>query len=111
DELFMLGMERDNDLWMRGHVGTRDGRKGNAPMGSAYTLVQSEFDRTVWKLAVVRLQLGPFLDVGRIAGSHGWMTDTGVQAKIKTVGPMTWTVVYGRNLRDGGGVFYTSVSR
>ena len=28
DELFELGMERDNDLWLRGHVGTRDGRKG-----------------------------------------------------------------------------------
>ncbi len=25
DELYMLGIERDNDLWMRAHVGTRDG--------------------------------------------------------------------------------------
>src|SRR5437764_1490258 len=33
DELFMLGLERDNDLWMRAHIGTRDGRKGSAPLG------------------------------------------------------------------------------
>jgi hypothetical protein len=111
DELFMLGMERDNDLWMRGHAGTRDGRKGSAPLGSSYTLIQSEVDKTVLKPALVRIQLGPFLDVGRVTGSHGWMTDTGVQAKIKTIGPVTWTLVYGRNLRDGGGVFYTAVSR
>src|SRR5262249_48762500 len=32
DELFVLGMERDNDLWLRAHVGTRDGRKGSAPL-------------------------------------------------------------------------------
>jgi len=81
DELFMLGMERDNDLWMRGHVGTRDGRKGNAPMGSSYTLVQSEFDKTVWKPALVQVQVGRFSTSPR-DGSHGWMTDTGVQAKI-----------------------------
>lgn len=33
DELFILGAERDNDLWLRAHKGTRDGREGSAPMG------------------------------------------------------------------------------
>src|SRR4029077_9364734 len=28
DELFQLGVERDNDLWLRGHAGTAGGRKG-----------------------------------------------------------------------------------
>jgi len=36
DELFMLGLERDNDLRMRAHIGTRDGRKGSAPLGDRY---------------------------------------------------------------------------
>jgi len=31
DELFILGLERDNNLPMRAHIGTRDGRKGSAP--------------------------------------------------------------------------------
>ena len=30
----MLGLERDNDLPMRAHIGTRDGRKGSAPGGA-----------------------------------------------------------------------------
>ncbi len=117
DEYFMLGMERDNDLWLRGHVGTRDGRKGNAPMGTDYTLSQLDVSRTVMELPFFRLQVGPFFDTGRIAdpssqfGSRGWMQDTGLQARIRTIGRMTWTFVYGRDLRDGRGAFYTAVSR
>src|SRR6185437_16006512 len=40
DELFMLGLEHDNDcdLWMRAHIGTRNGRKGSAPLGRDYFL-------------------------------------------------------------------------
>ena len=117
DEWFMLGMERDNDLWLRGHVGTRDGRKGNAPLGREFALFQSEFDRTLWELPLFRVQMGPFFDTGWIAdpsrqfGSHGWMQDAGVQVKIATIGAVKWSFVYGRDLRDGRGVFYTAVSR
>jgi hypothetical protein len=116
DELFMLGMERDNDLWLRGHVGTRDGRKGNAPLGSEYALSQAEVDRTLWQVPFFRLQVGPFFDTGWIAdpsrqfGSQGWMQDAGAQAKITTIGSVKWTLVYGRDLRGGRGVFYTAVS-
>ena len=116
DELFMLGMERDNDLWLRGHVGTRDGRKGSAPLGSEYALVQTEVDRTLWQIPFFRLQMGPFFDTGWIAdpsrqfGSRGWMQDAGAQAKITAIGSVKLTLVYGRNLRDGRGVFYVAVS-
>ena len=48
DELFMLGMERDNDLWMRAHVGTRDGRKGSAPLGRDYFLSNWEIDKRIY---------------------------------------------------------------
>jgi len=30
----------DNDLWMRGHIGTRDGRKGSAPLGRNFFVFQ-----------------------------------------------------------------------
>jgi hypothetical protein len=34
DDLFVLGMDRDDtDLWMRGLIATRDGRKGSSPVG------------------------------------------------------------------------------
>lgn len=117
DELYMLGMERDNGLWMRGHVGTRDGRKGNAPLGTEYGIIQTELDRTIFRLPFVRLQAGPFLDTGRVgdpSGSFGsklWMVDSGVQAKVKVMAGFTFALIYGRDLRQGRGVFYTSVSR
>ncbi len=117
DELYMLGMERDNDLWMRGHVGTRRGRKGNAPLGTDYGILQTEADRTVLRFPLVRLQLGPFLDTGRVGDSSGsfgskrWLVDAGLQAKVKVLGGFTWALVYGRDLRNGRGVFYTAVGR
>jgi hypothetical protein len=110
-------MERDNDLWLRGHAGTRNGRKGSAPMGTRYMLARTELDRTLFQFPFVHFQAGPLLDWGWIGdssgrfGSRGWLCDTGVQAKIGTMGGVKLSVVYGRNLRDGGGVFYTAVSR
>ncbi|MBC7924807.1 MAG: tetratricopeptide repeat protein, partial [Bryobacteraceae bacterium] len=64
DELFVLGVERDNDLWLRGHSGTRDGRKGNAPMGRNYFLSNWELDKNVFSNGLITLKLGPFLDSG-----------------------------------------------
>ena len=117
DELFILGVERDNDLWLRGHAGTRDGLKGAAPLGSEFVLVQTEVDRTLFRLPFLRVSAGPFLDTGRIGkaggyfGSRGWMTDTGLQAQLSTASGVSWTFVYGRDLRNGGHVFYTSATR
>lgn len=119
DDYYMLGMERDNDsaLWMRGHVGTRDGRKGNAPLGTRFLVLQSELDRTIFKLPFVKIQLGPFLDLGRIGdiipafGSRGYLADSGLQAKIRTPGRLTLSLIYGRDLRHGQGVFYTAITK
>ncbi len=66
DELFMLGMERDNDLWMRGHVGTRDGRKGSAPLGRNYFLSNWEIDKHIYQNGFFSVKLSPFLDIGKI---------------------------------------------
>ncbi|MBI4909269.1 MAG: hypothetical protein HY820_41915, partial [Acidobacteria bacterium] len=60
---------------------------------------------------------GPFVDTGRIGdpsgafGSKGWMVDAGVQAKVRVLGAFNWTFVYGRDLRQGTGVFYTALAR
>jgi hypothetical protein len=115
DKFFQLGMERDNDLWLRGHVGTRDGKKGSSPLGTDYALLQTSFDRTVARFPFVDVRAGPFFDTGRISepsrrfGSSGWLFDTGLQATIEVAGGLSWSVVYGRDLRGGDGVFYTSV--
>ncbi len=81
DELFILGLERDNDLEMRGHIGTRDGRKGSAPLGRNYFLSNWEADKNVYSNGIFTVKLGPFLDTGKITdastglGSQKWLWD------------------------------------
>ena len=85
DELFQLGVERDSDLWLRGHAGTSGGRKGAAPLGRRYFLVNWEMDKNVYSNGLFTVKLGPFLDTGSIAdasglfGSQRWLWDTGAQ--------------------------------
>jgi tetratricopeptide (TPR) repeat protein len=116
DELYMLGMERDNHLWMRAHVGTRDGRKGSAPLGRNYFLSNSEIDKNIYSNGLITLKLSPFLDSGKITdpggtlGSPKWLWDTGVQAKVHILG-VGMTFVYGKDLRTGNNAFYFTAGR
>jgi tetratricopeptide (TPR) repeat protein len=113
DELFMLGMERDNDLWMRGHVGTRDGQKGSAPLGRNYFLSNWEIDKRVYHNGFFSVKLSPFLDTGKSTdplpglGSREWLWDTGMQAKFRVLG-VGVTLIYGKDLRAGHSVFYAT---
>jgi hypothetical protein len=116
DELFQLGIERDNDLWIRGHAGTTDGRKGAAPMGRRYLLANWEMDKNVYQNGLFHVKLGPFVDNGAIADSSGlfgsqrWLVDTGIQCKVRIFSGITVLLSYGRDLRAGKGAFYgTSV--
>ena len=112
DELFQLGIERDNDLWLRGHAGTHDGRKGEAPLGRRYFLANWEMDKNVYSNGLFTVKLGPFVDSGAIADSSGlfgsqrWLWDSGGKAKSGCWERMTVVLSYGRDLR-GGGTFIT----
>src|SRR5215471_3445329 len=115
DELFILGVERDNDLWMRAHVGTRSGRKGAAPMGRDYILSNWELDKNVYDNGLMRFKLGPFLDSGKIIdsaglGSQTWLWDLGAQAKVQALG-MGIVFSYGKDLRTGNNAFYLRFMR
>lgn len=110
DELFMLGLERDNDLWLRAHIGTRDGRKGSAPLGDGYFLSNWETDKNIYDNGLFHVTLGPFLDTGRIRGPlqpdlNKWLVDIGTQAKARFLG-VGVTFVYGKDLRSGNNAFY-----
>lgn len=112
DELFMLGLERDNDLWSRAHIGTRDGRKGSAPLGHSYFLSNWEVDKKVYENGFFRVTLGPFLDTGKMSGVlqadlNKWLVDTGVQAKARVLG-VGVTFIYGKDLRSGNNAFYVT---
>ena len=117
DELFQLGVERDNDLWLRGQAGTSGGRKGAAPLGRRYVLTNWEQDKNVYSNGLFTVKLGPFLDTGRIAdpsglfGSQRWLWDTGAQCKIRVLGVVTVVLIYGRDLRGGRNLFYGTVVR
>jgi hypothetical protein len=115
DQLFQLGVERDNDLWLRGHAGTSDGRKGAAPLGRRYFLANWEVDKNVYGNGFFTVKLGPFVDTGAIADSSGlfgsqrWLWDTGAQCKIRVLGSLTVVLSYGRDLRGGRDAFYGTV--
>jgi hypothetical protein len=116
DELFMLGLERDNNLPMRAHIGTRDGRKGSAPLGRNYFLATWETDKNLYENGIVTLKMGPFLDTGKITdpfamlGSHNWLWDTGVQIKLRVFGSGV-AFSYGKDLRSGNNAFYLTMLR
>jgi tetratricopeptide (TPR) repeat protein len=111
DELFMLGVDRDNDLWLRGHIGTRDGRKGSSPLGTGYFLANSDLYRRVYSNGLLGVQVGPLLDIGRMSAPTSglsttqWLFDTGIEAKLTVLGTnvvLTW----GRDLRTGNNAFF-----
>ena len=114
DELFLLGLERDNDLEMRGHIGTRDGRKGSAPLGRNYFLSNWEADKNVHRNGIFTVKLGPFLDTGKITdpspglGSQKWLWDLGAQATVRVFG-VGVAFSYGKDLRSGNNAFYVSM--
>jgi hypothetical protein len=115
DELFMLGVERDNDLPLRAHVGTRHDQKGSAPLGHDYFLSNWESDKHVYANGILTMKLGPFLDTGKILdssstlGPHKWLFDTGPQAKLNVLG-VGVVLLYGKDLRTGNNAFYANVA-
>jgi len=116
DELLMLGLERDNDLWLRGHIGTRDGRKGSAPLGKDYFLANWDTDRNVFSNGFVNVKIGPFVDTGKFfdaaaaLGTRQFLVDTGGQLKVRVLG-VGLAFSYGKDLRTGNNAFYTTVVR
>jgi tetratricopeptide (TPR) repeat protein len=116
DELYMLGMERDNDLWMRAHIGTREGRKGSASLGRRYFLANHEIDKNVYSNGLITVKLSPFLDSGKSTdpsgslGSQKWLWDTGLEAKLRVLG-VRLTFVYGKDLRTGNNAYYFTAGR
>lgn len=115
DELFMLGIERDNDLMMRGHVGTDDGKKGFAPLGRNYFLSNWEIDKNIYGNGLFRLTLGPFVDTGKITdpsealGTKKWLVDAGAQLKVRALG-VRFALTYGKDLRTGRNAYYVYVT-
>jgi tetratricopeptide (TPR) repeat protein len=112
DHLFILGLERDNDLPLRAHIGTENGQKGSAPLGRDYLLSNWEIDKNLYTNAWFELRLAPFLDTGRTYdradgfGCRQWLWDTGASLKLRVVGGVSLVFTYGKDLRTGRNTFY-----
>ena len=112
DDLFILGLERDNNLPLRAHIGTRDGQKGSAPLGRDFLLSNWEMDKNVYSNGWFKLRLGPFVDAGRIYdhsggfGSRQWLWDTGGSVKLSVLGGVSLVFTFGKDLRTGRNAFY-----
>lgn len=117
DQLYQLGIERDNNLWVRGISGTIHGLKGNAPLGREFALWNWETDKTIFESGILTVRLGPFFDIGRIAdpsgmfGSTAWLWDPGLECKMRLFGNVQLIVAYGRDLHSGSSAFYESATR
>lgn len=116
DELFKLGTAGDNDLWLRGHIATRDGRKGIAPIGSAYFLSNWELDKTLFRPYFLTIKAGPLVDTGKMIspigglGTNEWLWDVGVQVKA-SVGNFGVALSYAKDLRSGNNAVNISFLR
>lgn len=113
DEMFPLGLDPDSDLLLRAHSVTRDGRKGNSPLGPSYFLSNSEISKVLYNNGLFALKLGPFVDTAKIMNatyayqSNKWLCDAGLQLRISVLG-VGFTFSYGKDLRSGNNLFYLS---
>jgi tetratricopeptide (TPR) repeat protein len=116
DQLYQLGIERENSLWLRGIAGTRGGRKGTAPLGREFLLWNLESNKKLYRNDFFEIRLGPLLDAGRIAdpsgffGSGGWLWDPGAALKVRVLGSVGATVSYARDMPTHSHTLYVTLT-
>ena len=107
DRQFILGVERDTDLWLRGHSATRDGKKGSGLIGRNYTLLNAQYEFELYSASFVTVAAGPFFDTGRIP-SVPWQFDAGAQVHVGLLGRVSLVLSWGRDLRNGSNQWFVS---
>ena len=117
DELFIFGLERDNDLWLRGHIATQDRKRGSGFLGQDFMLWNWEVEKRIFQIPFLDVQLGPAVDTGRIYdqdhnfGSGSWLTDLSLLLKARFRHNVTIIFSYGKDLQTGRNAFYVTTSR
>ncbi len=117
DELYILGLERDSELWLRGHVGTHLGKKGNAPLGRNFLLANSELDKRVFRRSLLEIWVAPFLDSGKFFDAMPslhppcWLWDAGLILRLRSPLGFGINISYGRDLQSGHDAFYVMFQR
>ncbi len=116
DELYLIGVERDTDLWFRGIIGTRDGRKGSSPLAERYLLSNTDFYRRLYSNGLISVHAGPLFDMARTASANTslappyWLYTVGAEAKITVLGTSV-LLTYGHDLRTGTNAFFATLAK
>lgn len=114
DELYLIGVERDTDLWLRGMIGTRDGRKGSSPLAERYLLSNTDLYRRIYSNGLITVHAGPLFDMARAASANTSLAppqalfSAGAEAKVSVLGTAV-VLTYGRDLRTGANAFYATI--
>jgi hypothetical protein len=111
DEEFILGVEHDSDLWVRGHSATVDGRKNAANASRRFVVTNSEFQTKVFDTGWFGLNGGPFLDTAKSPAFSRWVFDSGLQLRFNVLHIVEFTMSYGKSLRDSRHAFFLSGSK
>jgi CBS domain-containing protein len=106
DELFAVGVDRDDDLWLRGHAVVRDGRKGTGVVTRRYVLLNSEISKEFLDKSFVRAAIVPFVDIARAGSSF---VDAGAELRVSIASLFTFSISLGRDLKAGRNVLFTNV--
>jgi len=100
DERFMIGLDRDSDLWLRAHSAIVDGQKNAGNTSRSFVVVNSDFQKPVLARGWFTVTGGPFVDLGKSSISTGWLTDTGIEFRWSILGAFGINVSYGKSLSD-----------
>jgi len=104
DELFALGIDRDNPgHLLRAHPATRSRRKGAAVYANQYGLLNAEIQKIIHEFPLVRVSVVPFVDTAR---TGGWFVDTGLDLRLRLLSRATFSFSIGRDLMAGKTVGY-----
>lgn len=116
DELFMLARQRDDGIPLRGHSGTTNGKKGRAPVGGQYVVMNFDFYRETWRGTFGAVDVGPLVDVGNMwrtataVVQPGYAVDVGLQVRIRLSSGFNFAISYARDIRNRRGVFDYSMA-
>ena len=111
EDYFILGVDGETPYPLRGHVATENGRYGKSPMGTDFVLINSDIERRIWTLPILKdieIKGELFFDAAKVFDRHrvfkqaGWLFDAGVAARIQLPGT-DLVVLYGRSLNGGTG--------
>ncbi|HYR88360.1 MAG TPA: tetratricopeptide repeat protein [Terriglobia bacterium] len=124
EDYFTLGLDTTTENPLRGHTVADHGRFGKGPTGTDFILFNSDFDRRLATLPFFNYVNIPFVavkwmlffdgaktfDRNRIFQQGKLWLDTGGGLRFETP-THSFTIVYGRSLREGTGILYGYVEK